>query len=243
MKKYDTTILKSIFYENWHFLVIGILIFFLLKSCQKNSDTELAIITQKEATKEFLDNSELFLHKVDSLKIIASNFKKEIALAKADSINKAKEIQYLKNVVKDQLKKISLYSTTDIARSYQQRYNAKKEVVVTQYGVALSNNVAKQNLSELAVCDETKGTLQVVQKDLTKQKGIIKDQDKYIVVTDQMNTNLNFAITEQGKAINSQKETIKTAEKQFKTERNKKNFWKVATGTVLIGAGYFFIAK
>lgn len=243
MKNIDTEILKSLFFDYWKNIALVVLCFFLFKSCQGEKQTALAMETQIETTKQHLKNSDGFTAKVAVLKKEAEKLKKDIALIKNDSIARINEIAKLKLKVSSQLAVIKTYSANDIAKHYQERYNDKKGVVVTQYGVALSDGIAKQNLSELAVCDGAKIEMEVVKTDLQTQKRIIGKQDQYIAVSDESYRVLRLAINEKDKAFESQQATIKTAEKGIRIEKNKKNFWKVTSGVILAGAGYLLITK
>lgn len=243
MKNIEIEILKSLFFDYWKNIVIVVLCFFLFKSCQGERQTALAMETQIETTKQYVKNSDGFVAKVDSLKKVSAKLKKDIALIKNDSIARINEIAALKTKVNTQLAAIKTYSTNDIAKHYQGRYNDKKGVVVTQYGVALSDGIAKQNLSELSVCDGAKTEMEVVKTDLQTQKRIVGKQDQYIAVSDESFRVLQLAKTEKDKAFESQQATIKTAEKGIRKERNKKNFWKVTSGVILAGAGYLLITQ
>jgi len=241
--KIDTDIIKSLFLENWSYIVIVILSLLLFAKCNDNNHLSLAMETQKQATEQYVKNSDGFVVKVDSLKKVSAKLKKDIALIKNDSVARIKEIAHLKTKVSTQLAVIKTYFINDIAKHYQDRYNDKKGVVVTQYGVALSNEIAKKNLSELVVCDGAKIEMQVVKTDLQTQKRIVGKQDQYIAVSDESFRVLQLAKTEKDKAFESQQETIKTAEKGLQKEKNKKNFWKVTSGIIMAGAGYLLITK
>ena len=243
MKNFNTNRLKSFFFENWSYIALAIIFLLYFGKCSDNDHLSLAMKAQKQAAEEFIQNSNGFAAKVDSLKKVSLKLKKDIALIKNDSIERIKEIAHLKSKVSTQLAIIKTYSTNDIAKHYQTRYNDKKGVVVTQYGVALSDGIAKQNISELSVCDGVKTEMQVVKTELQAQKQIVKKQDQYIAVSYESFRVLQLAKTEKDKAFDSQQETLKTAEKGIRIEKNKKTFWQVATGVVIIGAGYFFIVE
>ncbi|WP_262213619.1 hypothetical protein, partial [Escherichia coli] len=84
------------------------------------------------------------------------------------------ETVYIENKTKSDVKKVPTLNTKQIANYYQTRY--KLPVTITQYGVSLSDTIAKKNIVELI---EKDGCFQEVklfktQLQLEEQKGIVK---------------------------------------------------------------------
>lgn len=243
MNQINLTTVKDFALKYWVYLALIITIVLLFSKCNDNSQLSLAIKTQKKVTKEYVANAKVFVSKADSLEKVQLKLKKNIALLQKDSIKSNVEIAQLKNKVNAQLAVISHYNSSDIAKYFQTRYNDKKGVVITQYGVALSNTIAKQNISEQAVCDGTKEEIIIIKTDLQKEKAITREQDKLIVLSDEEKAQLRYAISEGNKALESSETTAKTAEKGIRKERNMKNMWKVITGAVLTGTGYLLFFR
>lgn len=243
MTQTNLTTAKNYVLKYWVHVALAITIIMLFSECNDNSQLSLAIKTQKEVTNQYVTKAKGFISQADSLEKEAVKLKKNITLLKKDSIKSNMEIAQLKNKVSTQLAVISHYNITDIAKWYQTRYNDKKGVVVTQYGVALSDTIAKQNISEQTVCDGAKEEMTIVKTDLQMQKTIVREQDKVVAVSDGINRDLRFAIQEGNKALDSSEATAKIAEKGLRKERNEKNMWKVITGMVITAAGYLIIFK
>jgi len=243
MKQINLITSKDFALKYWAHIALVLSLLFLFSKCNDNDQLSLAVDTQKEVTKQYKQNAKEFINKADSLEKVKIKLLKNIVLLQKDSIKSQVEISRLKIKVNTQLAAISHYKTTDIAKYFQSRYNDKKGVVVTQYGVALSDTIAKQNISEQVVCDGAKEEMVIVKSDLQKQKTIVKDQDKVIANSEQQNVNLHLSIVEINKAFESQEATVKASEKIFKKERNKKNFWKITTGVVIAASAYLFVTQ
>lgn len=145
-----------------------------------------------------------------------------------------KEIVCIKNNTKSTLEKANKLSTKEIASYYQKRH--KKEVVITQYGVALTDSVAKENIKEIIEKDGCFEEIKLVKKELAIEEG-------KSLVKDSINSNLTKAYKELEKANSAQYELIQNVEKSLKKERVKKTFWTITTGVVIGTAAYFVIAK
>lgn len=227
MKKTDTEILKSLFYEYWSYVVILVLIFFLFKSCEGSSELKLANDGLKKEVKELVSNSDKY--------VAANNALNDKITVLENQKQKVKtEIVYIQNKTKSDTKKVESLSTRQIANYYQERY--KLPITITQYGVSLSDTIAKKNIVEL------------IQKDgcfeeIKKVNAELKIEEKKGVLKDSVNGNLTNANILLKEAISGQDKIIDNAEKSLRKEKNKKTFWQVATGAVIVGASYLLIAK
>ncbi|MEN9487997.1 MAG: hypothetical protein RL494_262, partial [Bacteroidota bacterium] len=105
-----------------------------------------------------------------------------------------------------------------------------------QYGVSLSDTIAKKNIVELIEKDGCFHEVKLfkVQLQLEEKKGIVKDT---------IIENITKANIDLHKAIFTQEKIIDNAEKSLRKEKNKKTFWQVATGAVIVGAGYLLITQ
>jgi len=221
--KLDLSILKSLILDYGQHLVILVLSFFLFRSCQGNEELNIANRDLRYEVKELVASADKYANKVNELndKIVQlENQKQKIK----------KEIIYVQNKTKSDVKKVPALSTKQIANYYQERY--KLPVTITQYGVSLPDTIAKKNIVELI---EKDGCFQEVklfkiQLQLEEEKGILKDT----MIGNLTNANLHKAVFAQDKIIDN-------AEKSLRKEKNKKTFWQVATGAVIVGAGYLLI--
>ena len=225
--KINLEIPKSLLLENWTYIVILVLSFFLFRSCNGSEELQIANSKLKQEAKELVASADKYADKVNELndKIVQLENQKQKVKT---------EIVYIQNKTKSDVKKVPALSTKQIANYYQERY--KLPVTITQYGVSLPDTIAKKNIVELI---EKDGCFQEVklfkiQLQLEEEKGILKDT---------MIGNLNNANVNLHKAVFTQDKIIDNAEKSLRKEKNKKTFWQVATGAVIVGAGCLLITQ
>jgi len=208
-------IIKSLFLENWHYLAIAILTLLLFRNCQDNEKLQFANSVYKKDIKISQLQVDKYANRINALndEIITLQGRKQSEKTK------------IVNVVKEVEKKILIaenLTTKGIANYYQGRYHLP--VTITQYGVSLSDTIAKKNIVELVKKDglvlklnHTKNILNITEKQLNIKDGIIVLKDSII--------------TENHKQIDSHI-------KQVKSERTKKTVWKIVSGSILVGAGF-----
>lgn len=221
----DKDILKSLLYEYWYYLVIAVLCFLLLKSCTGGKELRLANDELKTEVKELILSSDKYVAKNNELSSKILQLEKLKAKVKT-------EIVYIENKTKSDLKKVPTLNTKQIGNYYQERY--KLPVTLTQYGVSLSDTLAKKNITELIEKDGCFAEVKLfkVQLQLEEKKGIVKDT---------IIGNFKRANVDLNKAIFAEKKIIINTENSLKKEKNKKTFWQVTSGAILIGAGYLLI--
>lgn len=225
--KIDTDIVKSLFYEYWSYAVILILSFFLFKSCEGSKELQIANRELKIEVKELVASADKYVAKNNELSSKILQLEKLKAKVKT-------EIVYIENKTKSDLKKVPTLNTKQIANYYQERY--KLPIVITKYGVSLSDTIAKKNIVELIQKDGCFAEVKLfkVQLKLEEKKGIVKDT----IIGNLTNANSNLH-----KAVLAQDKIIENVEKSVRKEKNKKTFWQVTSGIILAGAGYLLITN
>lgn len=145
-----------------------------------------------------------------------------------------KEIVYVQKETKAKLEKVPSLTTKQQAIYYQNRY--KKPMVVTQYGVALPDSVAKKNIKETIERDGCFEEIKLVKDELAieEQKSAVKDT---------ISSNLTKANVELNKANHIQKQVIESTEKSFRREKRKKTVWQVVAGVAISIATYIAAVK
>lgn len=219
--------IKEWLFANWTMIALLIVLFFYFKSCEGSKELELTSKLLKEEV-------ELSENKVSSL--LSKN---ELLLSNIDSLQKLKQkvkIEIVEVQIKTdtEVKKVSTLTTKGIASFYQNRY--QEPVTITQYGVALSDTLAKKNIVDIVKFDGciVENSLLKKELQLEEQKGVIKDT---VII------NLNKAVDEYSLISDKQNQIIKNAENSVKKEKSKKTFWQVATGAAILGASYLLISK
>lgn len=225
--KTDLSILKSLVSDYGQYLLIIILSFFLFRSCNGNKELQIANRDLKLEVKELVITADKYVAKNNALS-------DKITLLETQKQKIKKEIIYVQNKTKSDVKKVPALSTKQIANYYQERY--KLPVTITQYGVSLPDTIAKKNIVELIEKDGCFHEVKLfkVQLQLEEKKGIVKDT---------IIENITKANIDLHKAVFAQEKIINNAEKSLRKEKNKKTFWQVAAGAVIVGAGYLLITQ
>jgi len=215
-------IIKSILLDYWKNIAIAVLFLIILNTCTNANKAQLA----------------------NDLKIKQSNLKAEKYAKRINALNynlikleqsKQREKTKIVTVIKEVEKKINVVenlNTKQIANYYQDRY--KLPVTITQYGVSLNDTIAKKNIVELIQKDG-------LVKELVSTRSMLNIEEKKGTVKDSIISNKSLIIVEKDNIINSHQEIEINLNKSLRKEKVKKNFWKVTSGAILIGAGYLLV--
>lgn len=218
---------KSWFLSNWSHVLNGLLIVMLYLSFGVSNSKDIVIASLKKEVKELVASADKYVDKNNVLN-------DKITLLEKQKQKVKKETVYIQNKTKSDVKKVLSLNTKQIANYYQERY--KLPVTITQYGVSLSDTIAKRNISELIQKDGCFSEIKLVetQLKLEEKKGILKDS---------INENLSNANILLKEAVSGQDKIIENAEKSVRKEKNKKTFWQITSGVILAGAGYLLIVE
>lgn len=227
MKKIDIEILKSLLLDYGQYILILVLSFFLFRSCQGSNELKLANDGLKKEVKTLI---------ADSNKYVAQNnaLNDKLVLLEKQKQKVKKQIVYIEKQTESEAKKVPTLNTKQIANYYQERY--KLPITITQYGVSLSDTIAKRNITELIQKDGCFSEIKLVetQLELEEKKGILKDT----IIGNITKSNIDLH-----KAVFAQDKIIENAEKSLRKEKRNKTFWKVTSGIILAGAGYLLITQ
>lgn len=208
------------------YVLVIVLAILLFKACQSKSEQELANKQLQKDVKALRQDSQRYVD-------VANNYRDSVVLLKQRKQKVKDSIVYVVQATKRQLEKIPS-STKGIAKYYQERY--KLPVVITKYGSSLSDNIARKNITELIQKDGCFSELQLTKK-------VLVIEEKSGVAKDSTIANLDKAIAKNNETLDKQEEQIKNAEKTIRREKTKKTFWQVATGAVLVTAGYLLVTQ
>lgn len=216
---------------DWKKLVLYFIIFLLslllIKECTRNSELESQTKTSKGEVETLKVKVKQYSDKNNKLNedLVILNSKKEKVRVK---------VTYLKSKEESELKKVPNLTTKEIATYYQKKY--KKPVVITQYGVSLSDSIAKENIKEVIQKDNCIEEVKLVKEELVIE-------EKKSMIKDTINSNLVKSNNLLVVTTNIQEEVIRKTEKSVKTEKIKKTFWQITTGAILIASTYFIISN
>ena len=215
---------------NWlqtsSYIAIIILSILLFRNCQDNEKLQLA----NSNFKQELKISDLKIEKhVNRINALNDSL---VILNKLKQREKVKIVTVTKEVEK-KIQSVGSLTTKGIANYYQDRY--KLPIVITKYGISLSDTIAKKNIVEL------------VQKDglvleLNHTKNILKITENQSEIKDGIVILKDSIISEKAKQIASHLEIEKNLNKSIKIEKSKKTFWKI-TAVGILGGSIYLLAK
>ena len=213
--------------QNWTFIVILILLVLVMFQCHRQP------VLANDVSKQKIENAN---NKINELAKQNANIENQKELLKiendkleSDNVGLQNVIDDLKVVTKTKTDKVKTFTKADIALFYDKRYNLPSEVKTTANGMELSDTIAKLNITELDNCDATFSELNTTKQILenTTKEVVVKDS-LWHMTTKQYN-NANMALGQKDIVIDTQKQQVADSQKQFKSERVKKNIWKIGT--------------
>ena len=215
---------------NWlqtsSYIAIIILSILLFRNCQDNEKLQLA----NSNFKQELKISDLKIEKhVNRINALNDSL---VILNKLKQREKVKIVTVTKEVEK-KIQSVGSLTTKGIANYYQDRY--KLPIVITKYGISLSDTIAKKNIVELVQKDglvlelnHTKNVLNIAEKQLNIKEGVLILKDSII--------------SEKDKQIDSHFKIEKNLNKSIKIEKSKKTFWQI-TAVGILGGSIYLLAK
>jgi hypothetical protein len=204
---------------------IIILSFFLFKSCEGNKELELTNKNEKEKVKILESESQKYVD-------VANMYRDSVTILKTEKAKTKIKIVYVTKTVEEKLKVASTLHTKGIANYLQDLY--KINVVITQYGVAVPDTMGRAVISDLIRGQGYKAELKFT-------KELLANEEKSGVAKDSIIVNLDKAVVKKDSASVIKDDIINNVEKSFKKEKNKKTFWKVATGVAVTIATYLAV--
>ena len=215
---------------NWNrvitYFIIVLLSVIVLSTCKNSQKLELANGSLKKDIKISDLKAEKYANRINALNDSL------IVLERS----KQREKLVVKTIVKEvqtNIQAVGSLNTKGIANYYQNRY--KLPVTITQYGVALTDTIAKKNIVELVQKDG-------LVKELQSTQTMLSIEEKKSVAKDSIISNKSLIIVEKDKQLKTKDEIEKNLNKSIKSEKVKKNIWKV-TAIGIFGGAVYMIAK
>jgi hypothetical protein len=199
-------------------ITVAILSLFLFKSCEGVKELELTNKASKEVEKRLNSEAQRYVD-------IANAYRDSVVILKKLKDPIKDSIIYVEKEVDKKLKIVPTLHTKGIATYFKDLY--KIPVTITQYGVAVPDTLGRAIISDLIRGQGYKANLKFTQKLLTIEEKSGKAKDSVI-------SNLDKAIVKKDSTSAVLKDQIKVAETSVRKEKNKKTFWKVATGTAVL---------
>jgi len=230
--------------SNWKNIALILLVLFVFFQCNNNEVALTEAKFQKKEAEKHLANAELFQQKNEALIEKEAKYLDTIANLESKNNDVQKQIVIVKEKGKVEIERIKKFKSSEIAKYIQDRYKTdQNNVATTSNGTIISDTIAKKIIVEVTegdICQEEVFGLNEV---IYNNEKIIEQKDGIISNVKEQNVNLLSAIDEYKAADELKSNALKNTEKAFKKERLKKNFWKVTSAAILVGAGYLIIAK
>jgi len=217
-------------------LIVSLMIIFLMMTC-KGSQTSLAE-THKDKAKEHLGTAR---SETDKSKTVIENYKLKVSELENQVKDYQNKLTNSQKSVNSKLAVLKSYNNSDIANYYLDRFSLNEGVKsIDTTTIAIKDNVSRLVISELIKYDGLKYDTPILKNQL------IATNEKYEVANKTIDT-LKISINNISSAYenaNSEKDlAIKDIERQVRSERRKKNFWKYSTMVVGAVSGYLLITK
>jgi hypothetical protein len=241
MTTIDFNIIKGFFSKYGKNIIILMLVLFLFKSCDGGTELSLANSSLKSEVKTYISNAKQLVAKNNSLEEAKVKYQDSILGLKSKLEVRKIELAELNKKVIIKVNEVKTLKSREIAKYYADRYNMPKEVKSTNLGTALTDTVAKLNITELVRYDGVKEELKITKEVLSLEKNISVKKDSIILNVENQNTNLELAVKEYEKATNSQSKIIENTEKMFKKEKRKTTFYKITTVVAIATSGYLLL--
>jgi hypothetical protein len=239
MIQINLPIIQAWLFKNWSKVALIITLLLLLKSCQGGSE----LSTAKNEIENYKKKEKEYVAQVNKLEYQKKKFIDTIKDLNSKNFKKFLEIIALTENVNSKISDIKHYNSSDIAKYYKDRYKLPKEVKTTNLGTALTDTVAKLNITDLVLGDGAKIELKITKEVLGNTQKIVTQKDSIITNVETQNNLLFLANKESDKAFNKQQEVVKSVEKSLRSEKNKKTFWRSFAIGASAYAGYLLIAN
>lgn len=234
----------NFFKSNWKNIALILLVLFVFYQCNNNEAVLSEVKFQKEEAEKHLANAELFQKKNELLIEKEEKYKDTIANLEAKNSEVKTKIIEVKRKGAIEIERIKKFKSSEIANYIQSRYKTdQNNVSTTSNGTIISDTIAKKIIIEVQEGDTCSEEVFGLNEVIYNNEKIIEQKDGIISNVKEQNVNLLSAIDEYKIADELKSNALNNTEKAFKKEKNKKNFWKVTSAAILVGAGYLIIAK
>lgn len=242
MKKIDIAILKSLVMDYGQYIVILVLSFFLFKSCQGGNELKSSLATSKAKQESYLviaktnEDAAVFYRKQ------ADNRKGKIAILEKEVVGLKASKTAVDNKTKERVKKVQNYTSQEIKKYYVKEFKYL-DIPIIAAGLVHSDSLNKMIITviekgkgaqeKLVITENALAKSEEANSELKQANGELeKSNDSFL----EANKNLKSANEEAN-------DSVKIVEKSLRKEKNKKTFWQVATGAVIVGAGCLLIVE
>jgi flagellar biosynthesis chaperone FliJ len=241
MKTLELDLIAKKTLKYWREIIILVLVFLCYTQCTGNSDLELANSSLKSEVKTYISNAKQLVDKNNALEEDKVKYQDSISDLKTEVKKKQSQIVDVNKKVIRKVNEVRTLKYREIARYYVDRYKMPKEVKSTNLGTALTDTLAKLNITELVRYDGLKDKLKITKEVLSLEKNISVKKDSIISSVEKQNVNLELAIKENEKAIDSQSKIIDNTEKMFKKQKRKTTFYKITTVIAVVTGSYLLL--
>lgn len=242
MKKNDIAILKSLVMDYGQYLVILVLSFFLFKSCQGSEGLESSLATSKAKQESYLAIAKTNEDAARFYRQQADNRKSRIAVLEKEVVDLKASKTAVDNKTKERVKKVQNYTSQEIKKYYQKEFKYL-DIPIVAAGLVHSDSLNKMIITVIEKGKGTQEKLLITENALAKSEQANTELKQANGELEKSNDSFSAANKNLKSANEEANDSVKIVEKSLRKEKNKKTFWQVATGAVLITAGYLLIVK
>ena len=131
MTTIDFNIIKGFLNKHFKNILIFVLAFLLFKSCDGNSDLELANSSLKSDVKTYISNAKQLVDRNNALKEAKVKYQDSISYLKTEVKKKENQIADVNKKVLTKINEVKTLKSREIAKYYADRYKMPKEVKST----------------------------------------------------------------------------------------------------------------
>jgi len=211
-------------------LILAVLIILLMFKCEP----EPSLVKEHKANaKENLNVARTETKKTDN---VISDYKKKVSDLQTKVDNYQKLLANSEKQTKVKLSDLKQYKNSNIVVYYQDRYNITEGLKsIDTNTIAVKDNVNRLVISDLIKYDGLKYDTPILKSMLVASNQKYEVANKTI---DTLKISINNISSAYENANKSKDNVITSIEKQVKSERRKKNIWKITAFGVLAGAVY-----
>ena len=240
--KINLEIPKSLLLENWTYIVILILSFFLFKSCQGSGELKSSLATSKAKQESYLAIAKTNEDAAIFYRTQADNRKSKIAVLEKEVVDlKASKIA-VDNKTKEKIKKVQNYTSQEIKKYYQKEFKYL-DIPIVAAGLVHSDSLNKMIITVIEKGKGAEQKLVITEKALEKSEEANAELKQANSELEKSNDSFSIANDNLKSANEEANNSVKIVEKSLRKEKNKKTFWQVASGAILAGAGYLLITQ
>jgi hypothetical protein len=242
MIQFNLLPVKEWLFKNWAIVALVIVSFLYFKSCEGSTELESSLATSKAKQESYLAIAKTNKDAAVFYRKQADNRKGKIAILEKDVAGLKASKKVVDKKLAEKIKKVQNYSSQEIKKYYQKEFKYL-DIPIVASGLVHSDSLNKMIITVIEKGKGAQEKLVITEKALVKSEQANKELKQ---ANGELETSNDSYITSNynlEKANEEANNSVKIVEKSLRKEKNKKTFWQVATGAVVVAAGYLILNK